>query len=364
MRTPLYITDTSPGGGKTVVTLGLMSEFGSGSETVGFIKPVGLARVRAGRGGIDIDAMLIDKVCQTRSNIKDMSPVTVSPDAWPTVSPEESERRLEKIREAYGAVSEGRDIVVIEGSGDAALGTCLGLSNARIAKEFGAQVLLAAKYGNLEHNAIDAVELSRGYFESKGVRVLGAIVNRVPLDRLDHYSDYLRGRFDGLGVELLGVIPEEPALNTFHFLQVSEFLEGEILCGGSKAERVIRSVRVGAMVPHRAMEYFQRDCLVITPGDREDVIVTACACASQGGSMGPSGLVLSGGILPHERIQELLVSSGMPVFLAKDDSFTVASKIHDMPLRIQPNDEEKIARVQGLVSGHVDVARILRGLEN
>jgi BioD-like phosphotransacetylase family protein len=121
-------------------------------------------------------------------------------------------------------------------------------------------------------------------------------------------------------------------------------------------------VRIGAMVPHRALAYFQRDCLVITPGDREDVIVTVCA-SSRSARGGPSGLVLSGGIRPHERIVELLREAGLPVFMAKQDSYTVASKIHDMPLRIQPNDGEKIARVQGLVSGHVEVDRIIAALE-
>ena len=362
MRAPLYITDTAPGGGKTVLTLGLVSELGSTFDSVGFIKPVGLARVRAGHDGIDIDAMLIDKVCQTRANIKDMSPLTVSRSIWPKVSADEAERMMQKIQASFAAVSEGKDVVVVEGTGHAALGTCLGLSNARVAKTLGTQVLLAAAYQDLERNALDTIELNRGYFESHGVPVLGAVVNRVPLDQLDSYREYATGKFEEMGVRLFGCIPEEPALNTFHFLQVSESLDGEMLCGESKAERLIRSVRVGAMVPHRAIEYFQRDCLVITPGDREDVIVTACASASQEGG-GPSGMVLSGGIRPHARIVDLLRASGMPIFLAREDSYTVASKIHDMPLRIQPNDGEKISRVQSLVSSHVEVDGIVAALE-
>ncbi len=363
MRAPLYITDTAPGGGKTFLTLGLVSDFGSTFDRVGFIKPVGLARVKAGQDGIDIDAMLIDKVCQTRSNIKDMSPLTVSPSIWPKVSPSESERMLEKIRESFRAISDGRDIVVVEGTGHAALGTCLGLSNARIAKELGARVLLAAATQQLERNAIDSIQLSRGYFEAEGVNVLGAVINRVPADQLETYRDHAKSHLDHLGLKLFGVIPEEPALNTFHFLQVSEYLDGEMLCGEAKASRTIRSVRIGAMMPHRAIEYFEQDGLVITPGDREDVIVTVCATAQQEGG-GPSGLVLSGGIRPHDRILELLRTAGIPVFLAREDSYTVASRIHDMPLRIQPNDAEKIARVQSMVSEHVEVDRIVAALES
>lgn len=363
MRAPLYITDTAPGGGKTVLTLGLVTELGTTFDSVGFIKPVGLARVRAGNAGIDIDAMLVDKVCQTRSNIEDMSPVTVSRSIWPKVTPEESGRMMEKIEGAFGRVSEGKDIVVVEGTGHAALGAVMGLSNARVAKALGTRVLLASAYSDLERNALDALELSRGYFEAMGVPVLGAVVNRVPAEQLDSYTSYARDKFDEMGVRFFGCIPEEPALTNFQFLQVSEYLDGEMLCGEAKAERVISSVRVGAMVPHRAIGYFQKSCLVITPGDREDVIVTACAAAAQEAA-GPSGMVLSGGIRPHDRIIELLRSSGMPIFLATEDSYTVASRIHDMPLRIQPNDAEKIATVQGLVSAHVEVDRIVSALES
>ncbi len=362
MRAPLYITDTAPGGGKTVVTLGLISELGSSFDSVGFIKPVGLARVRAGHDGIDIDAMLVDKVCQTRANIKDMSPVNLTPEAWPQVSSEEADRMLGKIRGSFEAVSSGRDVTVIEGTGQAAFGNLFGLSNARVARELGARVLLTSAFSDLAKNAFDMVELNRGYFESKGVSVLGAIVNRVPSDALESYSDYARDRFAAMGLELFGIVPEDPGLKTFHFLQVSEVLDGEMIAGEGKAERMIGTVRVGAMVPHRALQYFQSDCLVITPGDREDVIVAVCAASGQD-SGGPCGLVLTGGIRPHERILALLKGAGLPVFLAREDSYTVASKIHDIELRIQPNDGEKIARVQSLVSGHVEVDRIIAALE-
>ncbi|MFQ5654241.1 MAG: DRTGG domain-containing protein, partial [Planctomycetota bacterium] len=84
-----------------------------------------------------------------------------------------------------------------------------------------------------------------------------------------------------------------------------------------------------------------------------------CAAASGGG---PSGLVLSGGVRPDERILELLSGTGIPAFLATEDSYTVASRIHDMPLRIQPNDADKIALVEELVMQHVDLDRIVEAL--
>lgn len=361
MKTPLFITATGRAVGKTIVTLGLMNELARGEESVGFVKPIGVARVRQGREGLDLDAMLIEKTCALRENIKDMCPVTLSPAEWPKTSDEDVEKMMTMVREAYARVSENRKLMVVEGSGNAALGSFLGVSNAQIAAELGCRAVLVAAYGTMGDNPFDAAALSREYFRAHGVDVLGVVMNRVPADRLEAYGNYAEEQLDRLGLKLLGMVPEEPMLRTFRFLQVSEYLDGELLCGAQGAESVISTVRVGAMTPHRALQYFTKNSLIITPGDREDIIVTACACATRAPGS-PSGLVLSGSQRPHERIIELLEQSGIPTFLADEDSYTVASKIHDMPLRIQPTDADKIDRVQQLVLDHVDVEAIVSQL--
>ncbi len=358
MKTPLFVTSLEPAGGKTLVTLGLVSELSQTFEKVGFIKPVGVARVRAGRDGIDLDAMLVEKLHAVHENIKDMCPVTLGSANWPEVSEAESARMLAKIQESFQRISEGRDVVVVEGSGGATTGACLGLSNARVANSLGCKALLVVEYGVMNHNPFDAVVLHRDHFRANEVESIGVIVNKVPADRLDSYRPYAASQFEKIGAELLGVIPDEPSLRTFRFLQVSEFLDGEMIASPENATRVVHSVRVGAMTPHRAIPYFTSGTLIITPGDREDIIVTVCAAASNTGR-GPSGLVLTAGERPHDAIMELLERSGIPTFLANEDSYTVAGKIHDMPLRIQPTDEEKIAKVHSMVIDHVNVERIL-----
>ncbi|MGE3163610.1 MAG: phosphotransacetylase family protein [Planctomycetota bacterium] len=357
MKTPLFVTGTGRSVGKTVVTLGLMLELAR-SHRLGFIKPLGLARLRAGRDGIDLDAMLIEKTCGLHENIKDMCPVTLSHAEWPEVTEQDSERMMVRIREAFERVRHDRDLVVVEGTGHAALGTALGLSNARVAAEFGCRVLLVASYGVRSSNPFDHAALNRHFFAAHGVEVIGVVINHIPPEQLDSFTAYARAQLDRLGLPLVGALPADPALKTFRFVQVSEFLEGEFLSGARSAETIIDRVRVGAMTPHRAIAFFNPRSLIITPGDREDIIVTACACASrkQGG---PAGLVLSGAQRPHAHILELLEESRLPTFLAREDSYTVASKIHDMPLRIVPTDAEKISKVQQLVLDLVDVEAVV-----
>ncbi|MCA8962609.1 MAG: AAA family ATPase, partial [Planctomycetes bacterium] len=222
MKSPLFVTSLSPAGGKTIVTLGLVSEFSQTFRRVGFIKPVGVARVRAGRDGIDLDAMLVEKLHTVHENIKDMCPVTLASANWPEVSEAESDRMIAKIEAAYERISQDRDVIVVEGSGGASTGACLGLSNARIAAKLGCRALLVAEYGVMDYNPFDLVSLHRESFASAGVDSIGVIINRVPTDLIDSYRPYAASQFDRIGVELVGCIPDEPALRTFRFLQVGE----------------------------------------------------------------------------------------------------------------------------------------------
>lgn len=360
MKTPLYVTAVDENAGKTIVTLGLMGELVQRFERVGFIKPLGIARVRAGREAIDLDALLINGIAELHENIKDMCPVTLGPTSWPSTMPGEAQRVFGRMQEAYERISEGRDVVLVEGTGHAALGGGIGLSNAEVAAKFGCKVVLCAAYGTLGDNPFDKALLNKEFFARHDVEVIGLVINRVPADRIDAYAEYATLRLDAVGVRLLGLIPNEPTLQSFRFLNVVEYLDGELIGGQSNAEVTIDRVRVGAMTPHRALEYFSTGSLIITPGDREDLIVTVCAMTR--GKNAPSGLVLSGGCQPHPRILDLLIECGIPTFLAAEDSYTVASKIHDMPLRIQPTDTDKIELVKRLVREKVDVDAIVDAL--
>ena len=361
MKAPVYLTGLGDSAGKTIVTLGLVNDLMNNVKGVGFIKPLGLAEVRSGGAGLDLDAMLVEKTCALHLNIKDMCPVTLSQSTWPEVTPADSQKMLARMKEAFGRVSEGREVTVVEGTGYAALGSSLGLSNGRIAKELGCKAVLVGSYGTMAQNPFDTALLNKAFFNSYGVDVIGLIINRVPADLLDSYRSYAGSRLEHLEIPLLGLLPEEPLFRTFRFLQVSEVLDGEFLRAGVNAENIIKRVRVGAMTPHRAIPFLEPDSMVITPGDREDMVVSICACAARKGG-GPTGLVLSGGQRPHERILELVHEFDIPTFLAHEDSYTVASKIHDMNLRIQPTDEEKIAVAQQLVMDNVDLESLVGAL--
>jgi len=118
------------------------------------------------------------------------------------------------------------------------------------------------------------------------------------------------------------------------------------------------------MEPHDAVKYIVDGSLMITPGDREDMIMTALGCfrEDEDKKLKVCGIVLSGGIIPDQPIMNLLRKAEIPVLLAKSDTYDVATLIHDLTVKIRTCDTDKINAVVKLVKDNVDLDAILKGM--
>jgi hypothetical protein len=112
------------------------------------------------------------------------------------------------------------------------------------------------------------------------------------------------------------------------------------------------------------MDYFDPGTLVVTPGDREDILMAALSSGALTQKDGRviAGLVLSGDLFPHQNLVELIKSSHLPVIASPLDSYTVASSIHSMTVKTLPGDDEKIEKIQAMIEEHVEVDRLLEKL--
>jgi hypothetical protein len=118
---------------------------------------------------------------------------------------------------------------------------------------------------------------------------------------------------------------------------------------------------IGAMAPHEALNYFSQDALLITPGTREDIILAAMSSCvvGAGKSYCVSGIILTGGTAPHRNVMDLIKRTFIPVILVEDDTFTVATRIDRLIVKIRSEDIDKIQASEQLIEEFVDVNRIL-----
>jgi BioD-like phosphotransacetylase family protein len=144
---------------------------------------------------------------------------------------------------------------------------------------------------------------------------------------------------------------------------IRDELDVEPLNDSSHLLNLVEEVVVGAMSVQHALASFKRGVLVITPSDREDLILAAATTLFGRGTEGLAGLLLTGGERPSDSVMRVVAALPFPVFLSADETYRVASKVHDLTVKTRPADTRKIELIRDLIAKHVDVERIIRAVD-
>jgi BioD-like phosphotransacetylase family protein len=357
----VFIAATRQNDGKTTTSLGLISALQQYYPRIGYIKPVGQRFVEIEEQKIDEDTVLMDSVFRLNCPLVDMSPIAVEPDfTRKYLQSSNNEALVKKIQKAFDRVAWEKDFVLVEGSGHAGVGSVFDLSNAQVAKVVGAKVIIVTQGGI--GRPIDEVCLNQALFEKEGVEIIGVILNKVLGTKVEYISDFARRGLKRKGLELLGVIPHHQVLSNPTLDLIREELHAEVLNQNGGLHNLVEEVAVGAMGAQNALSLFKPGVLLITPGDREDIIIAACANLERQKGKKMAGIILTGNLRPDTAVLKLIRAMTIPVLLAEDDSYQVASKVHDLTVKTRPGDAEKITLIRDLIAKNVDVQKILSSL--
>lgn len=353
----IFVAATRMNDGKTTTCLGLFAALQSLYPRVGFIKPVGQRFIEVDGHQVDEDSYLLDTIYNVHVPLESMSPVTVDGTFTRRFLRNPGPMRAEledKICRAFDRVSWEKDFTLIEGTGHAGVGAVFDLSNARVAKLLKAKVILVTPGGI--GRPIDEIALNKALFDKEGVEVIGAILNKVEPDKLSSIAEYAGLGLQRLGVPLLGVLPVQTMLSAPNLSQIAEEIDGKWLNakrGGAK-QRVTRVI-VGAMTAKGIVDYLLPGVLIITPGDRDDIILAAISSAQLSPEKSIAGIILTNDIPPHPKLLELLARTDISVITAKEESFTITSKINRMTVKTQPQDTDKIPVIKQLITDYVNL---------
>jgi BioD-like phosphotransacetylase family protein len=355
----VFISATGQNDGKTVVSLGLIFAFQERFAKIGFIKPVGQRYLIEQDEKVDEDSVLIKKACGIECAVKDMNPIAVERGFTRKYILKGREKELiRQIKSSFKRVAENKDLVIIEGTGHAGVGSVFDLSNARVARMLNSKAVIVSSGGI--GKPIDEIVLNRALFEREGVKIAGVIINKVRPEKYDKVNKIVRMGLKKKGLKVLGVIPYQRVLSEPTIGQILEELDFELLVCNGCMERIVDKILVGAMSPHDALRYFSDKSLIITPGDREDMILAVAGYQMDKASEGVqiAGIVLSGGIKPHRTVIDLVKRANIPLLLAKGDTYSVASKIHDLTVKIRPEDSAKTRIIKALIEKYVDIQQL------
>ena len=356
----VFVAATRMNDGKTTTCLGLTAALQAMGLHVGYIKPIAQRVVMSGEDQVDEDTLLIDGLFDLNVPIAAMSPVAIGPDFTKQYleNPEEIGPQLkDRICRAFDRTAYGKDIVVVEGSGHAGVGSVFGASNADNAKVLGSKAILVAAGGI--GKPIDEIALNKALFDKAGVEVVGAILNKVMPDKLEFIRDFAGRGLRKLGVPLLGVVPLQETLVYPNLDQVADETKARWIHQPTGLRRV-RRVVIGAMSARRSAEYLRvPGTLVIVPGDREDLLEAFIAGV---GAETLSGVLFSNGLLPNDDIVRRLKEAGIAMAAVEAESFAVTARINNMTVKTMRQDADKIPIIRKMISDSVDIQGLLRAL--
>ena len=361
----IFIAATRMNDGKTTTSLALFSAIRSITERVGFIKPVGQRFVEVEGRQVDEDSVLLNQIFNVQTPIHAMSPIaihtTFSREYLDNPSANHA-NLIDKMCRAFDRAAFERDYIIVEGSGHAGVGSVFSLSNAEVAKRLNAKVIIVARGGI--GRPVDEIALNKAVFEAAGVGIIGAIINKVEPDKLEMVDKYCRIALEHMNIPLLGCIPHECKLTQPNLEQVVAETNGRWLNGkntGSKNR--IDKVIIGAMAAKGLVEHLVKGILIIAPGDREDIILSAIATDGLRSDKLIAGIILTRNILPDPKLMEMIEKTSIPVIMCGEDSYKVASKINNMTVKTQPSDEDKIPIIKDLITKNIDLEVIQHAFE-
>ncbi len=338
----LVIASTGNGVGKTSLIVGLAKALG---KSFGYLKPLGDRMVYREKKVWDYDAELITSVFGMKETPEEMT-IGFEHSKLRYIYNEEGRKR--KLQEMVSHI--GKELLFVEGGGNLRYGISLGLDPLSITRDIGGKLLILIDgQGDV---LLDDTIFAKTYLDLTHVALKGVIFNRVQNPE-DFDTVYLR-EIRKQGIPVLGILPYEKELTyvTANFL--AKRLFAKVVTGEKGLSRVIKNILVGAMSINALYQtplFKQEGKLVITPGDRADMILAAiesdAAC-----------LVITNNILPSSSIISKAEERNIPLLLVPQDTYRVATQIDAIESLIAKEDTEKITLLEGLVRKHVNLKEV------
>jgi BioD-like phosphotransacetylase family protein len=364
MAKKIFVAATQQNDGKTTVSLGLIAALKKRFDRIGFIKPIGQRYLMEQGYKVDEDSILIEKLFGIKCNIKDMSPIAIEKgftERFIEKGPDEDYEKL--IKDSYDKVAQDNDLVIIEGTGHAGVGSVFGLSNATVARLLDANVMMISSGG--VGKPIDEVMLNKALLDKEAVRLAGVVVNKVLPEKYDRISRFVKKGLEQKGLDVFGMLPYQRVLDIPTMREIMEELKIIALYDTENLDRPAENVLIGAMNVKDALSFISDNSLMIIPGDRDDMIEAVCRvnAGRMKKSCRISGVILSGGLMPNKKGLRELARSRIPALLTKEDTYAIASRIHSMVVKLKPQDKPKVDIIINMVDRYLDIDKVVASLK-
>jgi phosphate acetyltransferase len=353
MTKTIFIASAEPYAGKSVIALGLVNMLLAKTKKIGFFKPI-ISQQEPGQKDKHIEAIINyfslpiayeDTFAFSRQEVLQKTESENWGEMINTII-----SKFKKLEDAY-------DFTVIEGSDFLGEGVAFEFeSNAAIAKNLGAPVLTIINAENKSTAQIinSAINVLRN-FESREVQVLGIIANRVKPEQADDVRELLRMQLPK--DVMLTVIPWEKGLQSPTMREITDALGAKVLFGEQMLSSQVDNYVTGAMMLPNFLNHIKENVLIITPGDRGDIVIGALQANLSTNYPKVAGIVLTAGTIPEEPVIRLIegLQTIIPIISVQQGTFGTTTAIGAIHPRITADNTKKIELAIDTFEKYVDM---------
>jgi len=356
MADNLYITATEAKSGKSAISLGIMEMLLRNVKNVAFFRPLITENSSSKKRDNDID--LIANHFKLDIPYEEMYGFTTA-QALEYIAHGKYSELLEEIVNKYKVLEDRFDFVLCEGTDfDGAASVFEFDINADIIKNLGCPVILVSSERNKsEEETIRAIEMSIESLCEKACNIVATIVNRTlpGSNIINRLEDEISAHS-----QLIFSIPEDKSLSNPSVRRIAEKMNARVLYGHNQLNRLVEGFGVAAMQLRHVLSRFKTGDMVITPGDRADVIVAFLSGIASTTMPNISGILLTGGLLPEDSVRNFIEGfpHTVPILSVRDNTFEAARLADNIHATISPEDTGKIMKALALFENNIDVSAL------
>ncbi|MCH8551432.1 MAG: phosphate acetyltransferase [Natronospirillum sp.] len=375
MQNAFFLAPTGAGTGLTSVTLGLIRAMERLGVRVAFCKPI--AQIHEGDDGPERSTLLAEQIL----GMQPAQPLDLQY-AQHQLTLGQKDQLMEEVIQVYQQSASDADLVIVEGLVPTANENYLSRLNIEMAKALGAPVILVSAKNEIRSDELnERLRMTASLFGgTRSPQVLGCILNKVGAPPREYQSVRASDGPDEEGprdisVErirekltvfdddflLLGAIRWEPALVAPRTSDVADHIGAEVLSAGDLQERRVQSITLCARTMPNMLYTLRPGTLVVTPGDREDILLAACMAALNHVPL--AGLLLTGDLRPHKEVLDLCrtaIATGLPVLLTSYNTYSTAQWLNSMNNEVPVDDLPRMERVMDAVASALEAEQLAR----
>src|SRR6202007_2230194 len=350
MKAAFFLAPTGRGQGLTTVALGLVAALDRLGVRVSFYKPI--SEDSSDQSQPERSTHFL----RATTTLTPPDPLSLA-EARKLVSGGRLDELLGKVVGTFEKSIENADLAIVEGLLPSADDPYRGSLNHELVKTLSAQIILVMGMAGRSiidlHDQIEYAAKIYGGIDN----ILGLIVNACPVEHADEIVNNLGDSvlFRRRECRLFGVIPHNESLTFSRAIDVQRHLNAAVICPGEMESRRVKSISMLARTVPNLLHTLMPGAMLVTPADRSDVILAVSMAALSHVPL--SGLILTGETELDNRIVEFCqaaFATGLPLFRVELNSYSTATKLHQMSPEVPIDDLARIREAMDHVAQHID----------